>query len=201
MNLRTVVALPLMVSVVGLLAVSVFTSRGTSEQTIETNVESIVRDLKAIQATEPLQDYPGRVWAQQAHVNLTHLKGNVEKAAAIASDLERQLAAKSSGCIFANQAAEKIDKEIPLAATATENALTVLLVGTKARLTSLKDESNALGWTGWRGSREEAISELALLGHDVAVTTANADLAFSRLKNATGGLDKASATCRWDRKL
>jgi hypothetical protein len=194
--LRSVVVVPLMVSVVGLLAVSVFTSRGTSEPTIETKVGYIVRDLKAIQALEPLQDASGRDWPQQAQVNLTRLKGHVEKAASIAGDLEPQLAAKSSGCIFVKHAVDKIDTEIPLAATATENALTVLLAGTKARQTSLKDENNALGWTGWRGSREEAISELTLLGHDVAITTANADLAFARLKNATGGLDKASAICQ-----
>jgi hypothetical protein len=191
-----VLALPLIVSVVGLLAVSVFTSRGTSEPTIETKVASIVRDLKATQALQPLQDDPGRDWPQKAQVNLTRLKGHVEKAAAIAGDLERQLAAKSSGCIFVKQADDKIDKEIPLAVMATENALIALLAETKARLASLNDENKALGWTGWRGSREEAISELALLGHDVAVTTASADLAFARLKNATGGLEKASATCR-----
>jgi hypothetical protein len=185
-----------MVSVVGLLAVFVFTSRGTSEPTIETKLGYIVRDLKAMQAMEPLQDDPGRDWPQKAQVNLTRLKGNIENAAAIASDLERQLAAKSSGCTFAKQAADKIDKEIPLAATATGNALTVLLTETKVRLTSLKDENNALGWTGWRGSREASISELALLSHDVAATTASADLAFARLTNATGGLGKASATCQ-----
>jgi hypothetical protein len=191
-----VVALPLMVSMFGLLAISVFMSRGTSEPTVETKVGSIVRDLKAMQALEPLQDDHGRDWPQQAQVSLTRLKGSVDKAVAIASDLERQLAAKSSGCIFANQAAEKIDKEIPLAATSTENALLTLLAGTQARLTSLKDENNALGWTGWRGSREAAISELAFLGHDVGTTIVNADLAFARLKNATGGLGKASATCQ-----
>jgi hypothetical protein len=61
-----VLALPLIVSVVGLLAVSVFTSRGTSEPTIETKVASIVRDLKATQALQPLQDDPGRDWPQKA---------------------------------------------------------------------------------------------------------------------------------------
>jgi hypothetical protein len=185
-----------MMSVVGLLAVSVITSRGTSEPTVETKVGYIVRDLKAMQATGPLQDDPGRDWPQQAQMSLTRLKRNIENAASIASDLERQFTAKSSGCAFAKQAADKIDKEIPWAATATRNALMALLTGTKARLTSLNDENNALGWIGWRGSREEAISELALFGHDVAATTANADLAFARLTNATGGLDKASATCR-----
>jgi hypothetical protein len=184
-----------MVSVVGLLAISVITIRGTSEPTVETKVGYIVRDLKAMQAMEPLQDDPGRGWPQQAEVNLSRLKANIEKAASIASDLESQLAAKSSGCTFAKQATGNIDQEIPLAATAIENGLKALLAGTKARLTSLNAENNALGWTGWRGDREEAISELALLGHDVSTTIANADLAFARLRNATGGLDKASATC------
>jgi hypothetical protein len=185
-----------MVTLVGLVAVFVITSRGTSEPTAETKIGYIVGDLKAMQAMEPWQDDPGRDWPQQAQANLTRLKANVEKAAAIANDLERQLAAKSSGCIFAKQAADKIENEIPLAAAATENALKLLLAGTNARLTSLKDENKSLGWTGWRGSREEAISELAVLGHDVAVTIANANLAFARLKNATGGFDKVSATCR-----
>jgi hypothetical protein len=191
-----VVAVPLVVSVAGLLAAAVFTSRVTSEPTIEAKVGYIVRDLKAMQAAEPLQDEPGQGWPQQAQVSLTRLKGNIEKAASIASDFERQLTAKSSACTFAKQAADKIGKEIPLAAAATEKALKALFARTKARITDLNDENKALGWTGWRGSREEAISELALLGHDVAATAANADLAFARLKNATGGFDKVSATCR-----
>jgi hypothetical protein len=194
--LRIVVAVPLMVSVVGLLVVFVFTSRGSSEPTIETELGYIVRDLKAIQALERLQDDPGRDWPRYAQVSLTRLKGNVDKAASIASDLERQLAAKSSGCIFAKEARDKIDKESPLAATATRNALMVLLAETKARLRGLNDENNTLGWVGWRGSREEEISELSLLGHDVTTTRTNADLAFARLKNAMTALDKSSASCR-----
>jgi hypothetical protein len=185
-----------MVTVVGLLAVSGITSRFTSEPTVETRIGYIVGDLKAMQGMETLQNDPGRDWPQQAQTNLTGLKANVEKAAAIAGDLERQLATKSSGCTFAQQAAEKIDNEIPLAATTIENSLKALLAETKARLTSLNDENKSLGWTGWRGSREEAISELAVLGHAVTTTVANADLAFARLKNATTALGKASAACR-----
>jgi hypothetical protein len=149
-----------------------------------------------MQAMEPLQDDPGRDWPQQAQVNLIRLKGNVDKAASIAGDLERQLAAKSSGCAFAKQAADKIDQEIPAAATATENSLKALLAETKTRLTSLTSENKALGWIGWRGSREEAISEMSLLGHDVTTTAANADLAFTRLRNATTALDRSNASCR-----
>jgi hypothetical protein len=185
-----------MVTMVGLLAVSGITSRFTSEPSVESKVGYIVRDLKAMQALEPLQDDPVQDWAEQAQVSLTRLKGNIEKAALIASDLERQFAAKSSGCTFAKQAGDKIDQEIPFAATTTENSLKALLAETKTRLTSLTNENKSLGWTGWRGSREEAISELAVLGHDVAITMANADLAFARLKNAISGLGRASATCR-----
>jgi hypothetical protein len=119
--LRSVVALPLMVSVVGLLAICVFTSRVTSEPSAETKLGYMVCDLKAIQAVEPLQDDRGGDLPQQDQVNLTRLKGNIEKAASIATDLERQLAAKSSGCTFAKQAADKIGKEIPPPAAAAEN--------------------------------------------------------------------------------
>jgi hypothetical protein len=54
------VAVPLIVSVVGLLAIFVFTSRVTSEPTVETKVAAFVRDLKTMQAMEQLQDDPGR---------------------------------------------------------------------------------------------------------------------------------------------
>ena len=114
----------------------------------------------------------------------------------IARDLEHQLATKSSGCVFAKAAGDAIDKEIPPAATATKNALGALLVGTKDRLKSLNEENNALGWVGWRGSREEEIYELLLLAHDIAITTANSDLAFSRLKVKATALNKVVLTCQ-----
>jgi hypothetical protein len=72
--------------------------------------------------------------------------------------IEQAIKSSGVGCTFAKQAADKIDEEIPPAATATENSLKALLAGTKARLAILNDENKALGWTRWRGSREEEIS-------------------------------------------
>ena len=74
--------------------------------------------------------------------------------------------------------------------------MTGLLAETMAGLTSLNDENKTLDWIGWRGSREQVISELVLLSHEVETTGANSYLVFARLKNATDGLEKASATCR-----
>src|SRR5207245_2859334 len=101
-----------------------------------------------------------------------------------------------SGCVFAKAAGDAIDKEIPPAATATKNALGALLSETKDRLKRLNEENNALGWVGWRGSCEEEIYELLLLAHDIAITAANADLAFSRLKVKATALNKVAPTCQ-----
>jgi hypothetical protein len=51
-------------------------------------------------------------------------------------------------------------------------------------------------WVGWRGSREKEIYELLLLAHDIAITTANADLAFSRLKIKATALNTVALTCQ-----
>ena len=63
------------------------------------------------------------------------------------------------------------------------------------RIKRLTDENTALGWTGWRGSREEQISELWVLAHAIEATTAEAGLAFYRLIDNTTALDKMSFTC------
>jgi hypothetical protein len=49
-------------------------------------------------------------------------------------------------------------------------------------------------WVGWRGSREPEIQELLLCAHDIATTTANADLAFTRLKIKATALNKVALT-------
>jgi hypothetical protein len=53
-------------------------------------------------------------------------------------------------------------------------------------------------WAGSRGGavREEEIYELLLLAHDIAITTANSDLAFSRLKVKATALNKVVLTCQ-----
>ena len=79
---------------------------------------------------------------------------------------------------------------------AVDDALGALLSGTKDRLKRLNEENNALGWVGWRGSREEKIYELLLLAHNIAIMTASADLAFSRLKIKATALNTVALTCQ-----
>jgi len=192
-----------------IMAVFFFANRVISEPTIETKVARYAKELKAIGAEVPMPIdlAPGlppggsltakqSSWTEQPNSRLAGLKANIRTAESIARDLEHQLATKSSGCVFAKAAGDAIDKEIPPAATATKNALGALLAGTKDRLKSLNEENNALGWVGWRGSREEEIYELLLLAHDIAITTANADLAFSRLKVKATALNKVALTCQ-----
>jgi hypothetical protein len=52
-----------------------------------------------------------------------------------------------------------------------------------------------VAWIGWRGSREEQISELLVLAHAIEATTAEAGLAFYRLNDNTNALNKMSFTC------
>jgi len=184
--LRPSEVFPLLVAVVGIVAVFLFANRGISEPTVETKVARYAKELNAIGAEMPMpmDSAPGlppgggltarrSSWTEQPNSRLAGLKVNIRTAESIARDLEHQLATKSSGCVFAKAAGDAIDKEIPPAATATKNALGALLYGTKDRLKRLNEENNALGWVGWRGSREEEIYELLLLAHNITITTAN----------------------------
>ncbi len=202
-------AFVLPVAALGIMAVFFVANRGISEPTIETRVARYAKELNAIGAEVPvpMDSAPGlppggsltakrSSWTEQPNSRLAGLKANIRTADSIARDLEHQLATKSSGCVFAKAAGDAIDKEIPPAATATKNALSALLSGTKDRLKSLNEENNALGWVGWRGSREEEIYELLLLAHNITITTANADLAFSRLKVKATALNKVALTCQ-----
>jgi len=203
------VAFVLPMAALGIMAVFFFANRGISEPTIETRVARYAKELRAIGAEVPMPIDPApglspgssqtarrSSWTEQPNSRLAGLKANIRTADLIARDLEHQLATKSSGCVFAKAAGDAIDKEIPPAAAATKNALSALLSGTKDRLKSLNEENNALGWVGWRGSREEEINELLLFAHDIATTTANADLAFTRLKIKATALNKVALTCR-----
>jgi hypothetical protein len=192
---RIVVGVPLVVAATGILAVFFFADRSSSQPTVETKVADYIHELRVIGATVPLHDDPGGNWRQQAQVSLARVKANFEKAGSIARDLEQQLATKSSGCIFAKAAGDAINKEIAPARAATRNALDGLLSETKDRITSLNNDNSTLGWTGWRGSREEEIFELVLLSHDVETTAANADLAFTRLQDNGTALNRMTAAC------
>jgi hypothetical protein len=169
---------------------------GSTEPPIQTTIGRYADALKAIGAGVrlPINQGPGQ--PHDALPRLATVKENIQTAELIARDVEQQLATKASGCIFAKTAGDAIEKEILPAAAATKNSLDALLSGTKDRLSNLTKENTAFGWAGWRGSREQEIQELLLFAHDIATTTANADLAFTRLKIKATALNKVALTCQ-----
>jgi len=185
----------LLVLAVGILAVLFFANRIAAEPSIETKVAHSVDQLKAIAAQEPMRIDATPDWTRQALTRLSDVKESVATAESIARGVERQLATKSSGCTFAKTDGGAVNKEITPAWTATKNALDTLLSETKERIKHRTDENAALGWVGWRGSREEQISELWVLAHAIEATTAEAGLAFHRLNDNTTALNKMSFTC------
>jgi hypothetical protein len=192
---RIVLGVPLVVAATGIVGVFCFTHRGISEPTAETRIARYVQELQAIAVEVPLQIDPAPNWTQQAQVSLASVKANIQTTESIARDVEQQLATKSSGCIFAKAAGDAIAKGITPARAATQNALDALLSETNDRIKHLTDEDKALGWTGWKGSREEQIFKLALLAHDVETTVAVADLALTRLQDNGTALNRMTAAC------
>jgi hypothetical protein len=75
-------------------------------------------------------------------------------------------------------------------------ALDSMFSGTRGRYENLSQENTALGWVGWRGSREREIQELVLVAHDISTTAANADLAFARLRLKVTALNQVALTCQ-----
>jgi hypothetical protein len=185
----------LLVLAVGILAVLFFANRIAAEPSVETKVAHSVDQLKAIAAQEPMRIDATPDWTRQALTRLSDVKESAATAESIARGVERQLATKSSGCTFAKTDGGAVNKEITPAWTATKNALDTLLSETKERIKHRTDENAALGWVGWRGSREEQISELWVLAHAIEATTAEAGLAFHRLNDNTTALNKMSFTC------
>jgi len=169
---------------------------GSTEPPIETTIARYADALKAIGAGVRLPINQGPSQPQDALPRLATVKENIQTAELISRDVEQQMATKSSGCIFAKAAGDAIEKEISPAAAATKNSLAALLSATNDRLSKLTKENTAFGWVGWRGSREQEIQELLLFAHDIATTTANADLAFTRLKIKATALNKVALTCQ-----
>jgi hypothetical protein len=194
-RVRIVLVFSLVVGAVGILPVLFLANRIAAEPPVEAKVARSVEQLKAIAAQEPMRVDATPDWNPQARARLSDVKESVETAESIARDVERQLATKSSGCIFAKTDGGAVNKAIAPAWTATKNALDTLLSETKDRIKHITDENTALGWIGWRGSREEQISELWLLAHAIEATTADAYLAFYRLQNNATALSKVSFTC------
>jgi hypothetical protein len=105
------------------------------------------------------------------------------------------LTTKALGCAFAKAAGGNIESEFLGAATHIDDALDRLFSETKQRHASLTEQNTALGWVGWRGSRETEIQELVLFAHAIVTTTADADLALARLQLKASVLNKLASTC------
>jgi hypothetical protein len=183
-TMRIVLVFPVLIAVVGIAVVSFFANPSISEP-------AIVNELQRIAARGPGPVNSEADWTGR----LDRLKAYVQTANSIARDVEQQLATKSSGCILAKSVGGAVDKEIDPARAATRNALNGLLTETKDRIRHLTAEDAALGWNGWRGSLEEQIDELVVLAHEITTTTANADLAFTRLRNDATALNELGVTC------
>ena len=189
--MRIVLVFPLLIAVAGIAAVSFFANPSISEPAIDAKVVRYISELQGITAEGPGPVNSEADWAGR----LDRLKAYVQTANSIARDVEQQLATKSSGCVLAKTVGGAIDKEFAPARAAIRNALNGLLSETKDRIRHLTDEDAALGWNGWRGSREEQIDELVVLAHEITTTIANADLAFTRLRNDATALNKVGVTC------
>ena len=96
---------------------------------------------------------------------------------------------------IAQAAGDAIEKDIPAAVEATNNVLDGLFVEAEQRYHDLTREDEVWGWVGWRGSREQQIQELILLGHEISITSHNTDLAFDRLRTNASALSKVATTC------
>jgi len=127
---------------------------------------------------------------------LAWVRSSVEIVETIARGIEQALATKSAGCEFAEAAGDAIEKAIPAAVATTNNVLDRLFVEADQRYSSLTKENEALGWVGWRGSREQEIQELVLFAHDITITSHNTDLAFDRLQANASALNKLASTCK-----
>jgi hypothetical protein len=195
-KVRTVLVLPLLMAAVGILSVFAFANRGISEPTVESTVSRYAETLRAIGTDVYAPDDPAPNWIERAGDRLATVKANVKTAESIARDLEHGLTARSSACALANAAGDAIAKELEPARATTTKALDGLLSRTRDRLKALEAENNTLGWVGWRGSREETISGLTLLLHEIKATAADADLVFARLNSNVAALNKTALFCQ-----
>ena len=178
------------------MAVFVLANRGISEPTVESAVSRYAKELRAIGTEVPIQANSEPNWIQLALDRLAAVKANAQTVESIARDLEHQLATRLSGCAYAKAAGDAIGKELAPARGATMKALDGLLSGTNDRLRSRNTENSAHGWVGWRGSREEEISGLVLLAHEIEMARTGADLAFARLDSNVAALNKAALFCQ-----
>jgi hypothetical protein len=191
MRLRMVLVVPLVLAAGGIFGLFWATHRGMSVTTTESTIADYADELRAIGARKPIAASSQK----DAPACLADVKADIGRVEKIARGIEQRLTTKSSACAFAKVAGDKIEKEIPAAASAIENALDGLFSETTERYQSLTEQNAALGWVGWRGSRETEIQEFVLFAHDIVTITANADLAFERLRLNESALNKVASTC------
>jgi hypothetical protein len=169
---------------------SSYLASGHTDPSTKAVVARYVEELKAIEAVAEQSDQP-----QESASRLARVKSNVETVETIARGIEQALATKSAGCEFAKAAGDAIEKAIPAAIAATNNVLNRLRLESEQRYHGLTEQNEALGWVGWRGSREQEIQELILLGHEISITSHNSDLAFDRLQIKASALKAVVSTC------
>ena len=191
MRARMVLVVPLVLAAGGMLGVFWSTHRVVSEPTFETTISRYADELRAI-GSKTTSETPSR---KEAPARLAEVKADIERVEKIARDIEQQLATKTLGCAFAKAAGDNIESEFLGAATQIDDALDRLFSETKQRHASLTEQNTALGWVGWRGSRETEIQELVLFAHAIVTATADADLALARLQLKASVLNKLASTC------
>jgi hypothetical protein len=192
MRVGIVLVLPLVLAAGGIAGVSRFSHRVVSEPTFETTISRYADELRAI-GSKTFREAPSQT--KEAPARLAEVKADTGKVEKIARDIEQRLATKTLGCAFAKAAADNIESEFLRAATQIDDALDRLFSETKQRHASLVEQNTALGWVGWRGSRETEIHELVLFAHAIVTTTADADLALARLQLKASVLNKLASTC------
>lgn len=167
--------------------------RGNS---IEENVSRYEIELQEIATSVPIPALSGADVAQVVPQRLSAIKTQVTAVEKIARAAQRDLSAQASGCRFAKAAGSELLTEIEPARTAVKRNLDALRATVGKRMDRVTTENRALGWSGWRGSRQVEISRLIVIVHDVSMTAARADLAFARLRSTLAPLSKVAATCQ-----
>ena len=153
----------------------------------------VARYIEQLKVIGTMADEPSQPHEPASRLAL--VKAKIEMVETIARSIEQALATKSAGCEFAQSAGNAIEKEIAAAVDATNNVLDRLFIEAEQRYDALTKENEVFGWVGWRGSREQEIQELILLGHEISITSHSTDLAFDRLRINASALSKVATTC------
>jgi hypothetical protein len=139
MRLRMVLVVPLVLAAGGIFGLFWATHRGMSVTTTESTIADFSDELRAIGARKPIAASSQK----DAPACLADVKADIERVEKIARRIEQRLTTKSSGRAFAKAAGDRIEKEIPTAATAIDNALERLFTETKPRHDNLIEQNTS----------------------------------------------------------